>query len=105
MPSFDTILQQNIGMTQREVNTHIAGILTVMLDVDPKPIPKSSIYLAQGMDLTKHLFTINLLVKAGWAIATAETMQLTPQGRGKAQELKAILEKEEAKDKPENASK
>lgn len=87
-------MEKMTSQEEQEYERAIATIASLLVEyaaLGNRPIPRSSIYLACGMNLDYANRLEHIMVKAGWIITTSETVKLTPLGIQTAHKLGQVL--------------
>ncbi len=81
-------------MSQMQVLVDVAAVMTTLEQFGGATSPKSAIYLAMDCDHARYLRVEMILVEAGWAKVTPETIALTKAGMAKTKAINAAIEKD-----------
>lgn len=77
-------------MDRKQLIADIAAVLTTLREVN-EPSPRSSIYMALGMDMKRYETLEQALVGAGFVKTTSQTITLTGKGIESADNIIAAL--------------
>lgn len=77
-------------MDTKQMMKNVACVLATLADVGGDS-PRSPIYLALGSDMETFEAVENVIVQAGLATRTADTIALTAKGFGMARRINEVL--------------
>lgn len=72
----------------------LAHFMTTLAETDNAlPVPRSTLYLAMGMDLEGSDHVLSVGESMGWLRTSSQTVRLTDKGRKQAEKFSKVLAK------------
>lgn len=82
--------------TRDELLKWLSTALLTALELDPLPVPYSSLWVAMERDLPKLSLIKFNLIELGYALPNGQGIMLTDKGRAKAKEIETLVRQNKA---------